>query len=172
MKSCFSLPVQWEDWYIIWCCSASLIVLLSFEHHFLWSHRCVLYLYFSKVSTALMAFSSGNPSDNVILLLAIWCVMYSPFLQVGIPVAAGMLLPVTGTMLSPSIAGALMGLSSIGVMSNSLLLRLRFQSIEKDIHKTSLYVKAPSNAENRGNENARLQHQYPAARWGWSGDSL
>ncbi|KAG6652009.1 hypothetical protein CIPAW_06G153400 [Carya illinoinensis] len=34
---------------------------------------------------------------------------------VGIPIAAGMLLPVTGTMLTPSIAGALMGLSSIGM---------------------------------------------------------
>ncbi|KAG9131109.1 hypothetical protein Leryth_024617 [Lithospermum erythrorhizon] len=44
---------------------------------------------------------------------------------VGIPIAAGVLLPVTGTMLTPSIAGALMGLSSIGVMTNSLLLRLK-----------------------------------------------
>ncbi|XP_065850929.1 copper-transporting ATPase PAA1, chloroplastic [Euphorbia lathyris] len=47
---------------------------------------------------------------------------------IGIPIAAGMLLPVTGTMLTPSIAGALMGLSSIGVMTNSLLLRLKFAS--------------------------------------------
>lgn len=87
------------------------------------------------------------------------------FLQVGIPVAAGTLLPVTGTMLSPSIAGALMGLSSIGVMSNSLLLRLRFKSIEKDIYsRTPLYVKAPSNADNTGKEKARLQQPYPAAR--------
>ncbi|KAH6831686.1 P-type ATP-ase 1 [Perilla frutescens var. hirtella] len=83
---------------------------------------------------------------------------------VGIPVAAGTLLPVTGTMLSPSIAGALMGLSSIGVMTNSLLLRWRFKSIEKDIYRTSLYIKAPSNADNAGKENARLQHPYPAAR--------
>uniref|UniRef100_A0A1D1YAP0 Copper-transporting ATPase PAA1, chloroplastic n=2 Tax=Anthurium amnicola TaxID=1678845 RepID=A0A1D1YAP0_9ARAE len=47
---------------------------------------------------------------------------------VGIPVAAGLLLPVTGTILTPSIAGALMGLSSIGVMANSLLLRIRLAS--------------------------------------------
>ncbi|KAL4580899.1 hypothetical protein LXL04_017105 [Taraxacum kok-saghyz] len=50
---------------------------------------------------------------------------------VGIPIAAGTLLPLTGLMLTPSIAGALMGLSSIGVMSNSLLLRLRFSSQQK-----------------------------------------
>lgn len=53
---------------------------------------------------------------------------------VGLPIAAGMLLPVTGTMLTPSIAGALMGLSSIGVMANSLLLRLKFSSKQKQIN--------------------------------------
>ncbi|KAL6515306.1 Polyamine N-acetyltransferase 1 [Orobanche hederae] len=67
---------------------------------------------------------------------------------IGIPVAAGTLLPVTGTMLSPSIAGALMGLSSIGVMTNSLLLRLRFSMIQKDAFRTSLYSKIPSDIEN------------------------
>ncbi|MQL78141.1 hypothetical protein Taro_010548 [Colocasia esculenta] len=54
---------------------------------------------------------------------------------VGIPVAAGLLLPVTGTILTPSIAGALMGLSSIGVMANSLLLRIRVGSKWKLNHK-------------------------------------
>lgn len=49
---------------------------------------------------------------------------------VGIPIAAGMLLPVTGTILTPSIAGALMGLSSLGVMTNSLLLRFKFSSMQ------------------------------------------
>ncbi|WOL08706.1 copper-transporting ATPase PAA1, chloroplastic [Canna indica] len=44
---------------------------------------------------------------------------------VGIPIAAGILLPSTGTMLTPSIAGGLMGLSSVGVMTNSLLLRFK-----------------------------------------------
>ncbi|XP_022922942.1 copper-transporting ATPase PAA1, chloroplastic isoform X1 [Cucurbita moschata] len=50
---------------------------------------------------------------------------------VGIPIAAGVLLPITGTILTPSIAGALMGLSSVGVMANSLLLRLRFSHNRK-----------------------------------------
>jgi P-type Cu+ transporter len=47
------------------------------------------------------------------------------FIQVGLPVAAGALLPVTGTILTPSIAGALMGFSSVGVMANSLFLRVK-----------------------------------------------
>nr|XP_043627717.1 copper-transporting ATPase PAA1, chloroplastic [Erigeron canadensis] len=58
---------------------------------------------------------------------------------VGIPIAAGTLLPVTGLMLTPSIAGALMGLSSIGVMTNSLLLRFRFTSQQKRINGAPSY---------------------------------
>lgn len=53
---------------------------------------------------------------------------------VGIPIAAGALLPVTGTMLTPSIAGALMGLSSVGVMANSLLLRFKLDSERKSTY--------------------------------------
>ncbi|KAL3350259.1 hypothetical protein AABB24_022979 [Solanum stoloniferum] len=66
---------------------------------------------------------------------------------VGIPVAAGVLLPSTGTMLTPSIAGALMGLSSIGVMTNSLLLRLKFKSRQKEIHGQSVIVDIPSDSD-------------------------
>ncbi|GLJ53975.1 hypothetical protein SUGI_1154270 [Cryptomeria japonica] len=66
-----------------------------------------------------------------------WAFMYN---IVGIPVAAGVLLPVTGTMLTPSIAGALMGISSLGVMANSLMLRLEFNS--KHIPFDSFTVKS------------------------------
>ncbi|MGL5082293.1 MAG: heavy metal translocating P-type ATPase [Microcoleaceae cyanobacterium] len=45
----------------------------------------------------------------------------------SIPVAAGMLLPSLGVVLSPASAGALMAFSSVSVVTNSLLLRRQFQ---------------------------------------------
>lgn len=44
----------------------------------------------------------------------------------SIPLAAGVLLPACGILLSPAAAGAMMALSSVSVVSNSLLLHLTF----------------------------------------------
>ncbi|MCU8519029.1 hypothetical protein M2F94_21715, partial [Vibrio vulnificus] len=44
--------------------------------------------------------------------------------SLGIPVAAGVLYPVSGFLLSPVVAGAAMALSSITVVSNANRLRL------------------------------------------------
>ncbi len=49
-----------------------------------------------------------------------WAFFYN---IIGIPIAAGILYPFTGVMLSPAIAGAAMAFSSVSVITNSLLLK-------------------------------------------------
>ncbi|MBD1945233.1 heavy metal translocating P-type ATPase, partial [Coleofasciculus sp. FACHB-712] len=49
-----------------------------------------------------------------------WAFAYN---TISLPVAAGVLLPTFGLVLSPSAAGALMAFSSVSVVTNSLLLR-------------------------------------------------
>ncbi|KAK9166602.1 hypothetical protein Scep_001793 [Stephania cephalantha] len=82
---------------------------------------------------------------------------------VGIPIAAGLLLPLTGIILTPSIAGALMGLSSIGVMTNSLLLRLRFASKYNPNYKLPLTAK-DSMSSQQFNVGWKSKQTYTAAK--------
>ncbi len=48
-----------------------------------------------------------------------WAFVYN---IAGIPIAAGILYPITGTLLSPIIAGAAMAFSSVSVVTNSLIM--------------------------------------------------
>ena len=54
-----------------------------------------------------------------------WAFIYN---IIGIPLAAGILYPINGFLLNPMIAGAAMALSSVSVVSNSLLLKLKKQT--------------------------------------------
>lgn len=56
-----------------------------------------------------------------------WALLYN---CICIPLAAGALLPSQGFALSPALAGALMALSSVSVVTNSLLLRLNIMKPE------------------------------------------
>lgn len=63
----------------------------------------------------------SRQTTKVIKQNLFWAFIYN---VIGIPLAAGILYPVSGFLLNPMIAGAAMALSSVSVVSNSL--RLRF----------------------------------------------
>jgi P-type Cu2+ transporter len=70
------------------------------------------------------AIALSRATFNKIRQNLFWALGYNTF---AIPVAAGILLPSFGLLLSPALAGALMAFSSVTVVTNSLLLRRQFQ---------------------------------------------
>jgi Cu+-exporting ATPase len=62
---------------------------------------------------------SGATMRNIRQNLA-WAFLYN---VLGVPVAAGVLYPLTGMLLSPMLASAAMSLSSVSVIANALRLR-------------------------------------------------
>jgi P-type Cu2+ transporter len=73
----------------------------------------------SKISKAI---NLSRQTVSTIRFNLFWAFIYN---VVGIPIAAGVLFPVSGFLLNPMIAGAAMALSSVSVVSNSLLLKAR-----------------------------------------------
>ena len=61
-----------------------------------------------------------NQMTNLIKQGMFWALFYN---ILGIPIAAGVLYPITGTLLNPMIAGGAMALSSVSVVINALLLK-------------------------------------------------
>jgi P-type Cu2+ transporter len=72
-----------------------------------------------RLSDVAAAIRLSKATFNKIRQNLFWAFFYN---VLGIPIAAGVLLPWLGFSLSPSMAGALMALSSISVVLNSLLL--------------------------------------------------
>lgn len=65
-------------------------------------------------------FDVSKSTMNKIRQNLVWALGYN---LVAIPLAAGVGLPFQGIALTPSMSGFMMGLSSLGVMANSLLLQ-------------------------------------------------
>lgn len=64
----------------------------------------------------------SSKTVNTIKQNLFWAFIYN---IIAIPIAAGLLFPINGFLLDPMIAGAAMALSSVCVVSNSLLLKLK-----------------------------------------------
>jgi P-type Cu2+ transporter len=75
----------------------------------------------SDLKNIAKAFRLSRDTVRTIRQNLFWAFIYN---TIGIPLAAGILYPVNGFLLSPMIAGAAMALSSVSVVSNSLRLKL------------------------------------------------
>ena len=82
-----------------------------------------------RLGQVLEAIDLGRATYGKIKQNLAWALMYN---LIGIPLAAGVLLPQFGIALSPSVAGGMMAFSSLAVVSNSLLLRAQFAGKAKE----------------------------------------
>ncbi|MGF1601533.1 MAG: heavy metal translocating P-type ATPase [Thermosynechococcaceae cyanobacterium] len=77
----------------------------------------------SQLSDVVSAIDLSRATFRKIQQNLFWAFAYN---IIGIPLAAGILLPAFGILLSPAAAAAMMAFSSVSVVTNSLLLRWRF----------------------------------------------
>ena len=82
----------------------------------------------------------------------VWAFAYN---AACIPMAAGALLPALGVGLTPSMSGALMGVSSLAVMANSLLLQLKARPPAIVVNGTDGSGRSGSSSSSRGNGRKR-----------------
>jgi P-type Cu2+ transporter len=76
----------------------------------------------SDLNKILMAIKLSRQTVRTIRQNLFWAFVYN---LIGIPIAAGILYPITGFMLNPMIAGGAMALSSVSVVTNSLRLKYK-----------------------------------------------
>jgi Cu2+-exporting ATPase len=76
-----------------------------------------------RLSQVVDCISLGRATLSKIRQNLAWALIYN---VVGLPLAAGALLPSLGLALNPSAAGGMMAFSSVAVVSNSLLLRSQY----------------------------------------------
>ena len=76
----------------------------------------------SNLAKIASAIRLSDKTVKTIKMNLFWAFIYN---VIAIPVAAGVLYPINGFLLNPMIAGAAMALSSVCVVSNSLLLKLK-----------------------------------------------
>jgi len=78
-----------------------------------------------RLTDVVQAIELSRATFNKIRQNLFWAFAYN---TLGIPVAAGILLPTMGFVLTPAGAGALMAFSSVSVVTNSLLLRWLYRN--------------------------------------------
>jgi len=98
------------------------------------------------LTDVVVAIELSRATFNKIRQNLFWAFAYN---TLGIPIAAGALLPSFGFVLSPAAAGALMAFSSISVVTNSLLLR-RFH--KKGMRRSRFFRAEVSSVEQTGVE--------------------
>lgn len=76
----------------------------------------------SDLNKLCQAISLSKETVRTIKQNLFWAFIYN---LIGVPIAAGILYPINGFLLNPMIAGAAMALSSVSVVTNSLLLKLK-----------------------------------------------
>lgn len=93
-----------------------------------------------RLGQVLEAIDLGRATYGKIKQNLAWALVYN---LIGIPLAAGALLPQYGIALNPSVAGGIMAFSSLAVVGNSLLLRAQFSGRAQQQLKVSRQDQQP-----------------------------